>query len=142
MATAVKVDDATKARLDQLQAQMTLALGRKPTLQELLDRLSELGWAERERLARALGGTWKPLTDTRTRSHLKADRLAAFLLGEEPFEEAFEVVPVDNGIFRDARRIFHRHANKRLSFTDCTSVALVEARGMRGIATLDTGFDG
>lgn len=62
MATAIKVDDATKALLDRLQAKLTLELGRKPTLQEIVDGLAKMGWRERELLARELGSAWRPLT--------------------------------------------------------------------------------
>lgn len=63
MATAIKVDDATKTQLDRLQARLTLALGRRPALQELVAVLARLGGADEDRLARELGSDWRPLTE-------------------------------------------------------------------------------
>ena len=41
MATSVKMDDDTKARLERLQAEIRLKTGRKVTQQEILARLVE-----------------------------------------------------------------------------------------------------
>ena len=62
MAATLKVEDATKVALDRLQASLTLKAGKKPTLQELLQELVQLGWTEHDALARRFGG-WAPLDD-------------------------------------------------------------------------------
>ena len=41
MATSVKMDERTKSRLEELQAEIRLATGEKVTQQELLERLVE-----------------------------------------------------------------------------------------------------
>lgn len=56
VAATLKVEDATKKVLDRLQATLTLALGRKPTLQEIVDRLAQRGWLERDALMRDFQG--------------------------------------------------------------------------------------
>jgi hypothetical protein len=60
VAASLKVDDATKAALDRLQATLTLATGRKPALQDLLALLTQMGWEQRSALAQRLGD-WTPL---------------------------------------------------------------------------------
>jgi hypothetical protein len=48
MATSVKMDERTKSRLEELQALVKLATGRKVSQQELLDRLVEQAYDSRE----------------------------------------------------------------------------------------------
>ena len=48
MATSVKMDERTKSRLEELQAIVKLATGRKVSQQELLDRLVQQAYDSRE----------------------------------------------------------------------------------------------
>jgi len=48
MATSVKMDERTKSRLEELQALVKLATGRKVSQQELLDRLVDRAYESRE----------------------------------------------------------------------------------------------
>lgn len=45
MSTTVRIRDEDKRRLDRLQAKITLETGEKPSLEDLLHRLVELGEA-------------------------------------------------------------------------------------------------
>lgn len=53
VATSIKVQGETKRALDALQAELTTALGRKVTLQELAGVLAELGLRESDRVLAA-----------------------------------------------------------------------------------------
>lgn len=48
MATSVKMDEATKSRLEELQAEIKLETGKKVTQQELLDRLVNHAFESKE----------------------------------------------------------------------------------------------
>lgn len=50
MATSVKIDEGSKDRLEQLQAEIKLETGRNVTQQELLDRIIEREFESREAL--------------------------------------------------------------------------------------------
>lgn len=106
-------------------------------------------------LRAALRGAWgRPLVSDyiadeaitlarkRLRNHAEADRFAAFLLGEPPFQLALALARVDAEMFAEARRVFHRYDDHLLSFTDCTSIALVRRLGAEGVVSFDSGFDG
>lgn len=130
----------------------------------LLDTTVLVGaWLERDDLhvssaaamRHALAGGWGPLyisdyildeavtlTRSRTGDHRKADRLAGYLLGEAPHPGRFQLARVGPGDFAQARAIFHRYGDHALSFTDCTSIALVRALGLGGVVSHDRGFDG
>lgn len=55
--------EASKARLDRLQAELVARTGRKLTQEELLDELVSLGESEKDRL---MGGFGKPRTADET----------------------------------------------------------------------------
>lgn len=50
MATAVKMDEETKSKLEALQAEITLKTGRKVTQQAILERLVESAYASKAEL--------------------------------------------------------------------------------------------
>ncbi len=62
MSTAIRVSEETKELLDRLQARITMDTGEKPTFGKLVEKLTMLGFQERERLERELGVGWHPLT--------------------------------------------------------------------------------
>jgi len=67
--------------------------------------------------------------------------VGGMILGE--FTAPFLVIlRVDGEIFDEAWRLFPRHAERGLSFTDCTSIALIKARGIESIVSFDGDFDG
>jgi hypothetical protein len=74
----------------------------------------------------------------RTRKHDLALDLGRFII-ESPRitkvwveEDSFEAAWKKFGVFKD----------KPLSFTDCTSIALIELKGIKQIMSFDSGFDG
>jgi hypothetical protein len=65
--TSIKVQEDTKLALDDLQAEVTTALGRKVTLQELAAVLAELGLRERDRVLAAFADRPRKLTAAQLR---------------------------------------------------------------------------
>ncbi|MFC3476312.1 hypothetical protein [Halobacterium litoreum] len=63
MATAVKVDEAAKDRLEELQAEIRLQTGESVTQQELLSRLIENAYGSREEVIESFRGSTVPLSD-------------------------------------------------------------------------------
>lgn len=55
---------------------------------------------------------------------------------------AVSVARVSDRSFKAAFLLFRRHYRRGLSFTDCTSVAMIDERGADVIASFDRGFDG
>lgn len=67
--------------------------------------------------------------------------VGGMILGEAigPF---LSVLRVGEDRFEEAWGLFPRYAARGLSFTDCTSVALMEAREIDAMASFDSDFDG
>ncbi|SRR6266581_693997 len=65
-----------------------------------------------------------------------------FLLGLPPFPRALSLAYVGPEVFARATQRFLRSTRRRLSFTDCTSIELMEEHGVGAIATFDAGFRG
>ena len=65
MATSVKMDEHTKSRLEELQAEIKLETGRKVTQQELLDRLVDRAFDSKEEFVDSFreGDEWEGLTE-------------------------------------------------------------------------------
>jgi hypothetical protein len=82
------------------------------------------------------------LARTRTGSHAAARRLADRLRGIDPYPDAYELLHVSPAVFTDAIEIFDRYDDQQLSFTDATSVALVERHDLDQILSFDDDFDG
>ena len=59
---------------------------------------------------------------------IDSPRITKLWIGEDSFNQAWEK--------------FRAFKDKALSFTDCTSIALIEMRGIRHIMSFDCGFDG
>ncbi|WP_311172573.1 hypothetical protein [Halobellus ordinarius] len=62
MATAVKVDEAAKSRLEELQAEIRLRTGEKVTQQELLTRLIDDAYESREAVIDSFRASTVPLS--------------------------------------------------------------------------------
>lgn len=75
-----------------------------------------------------------------TRSHL--DRAIAFLLGDGDARGPFALHRVGPDHFAKALDLLRRHRARQLSFTDCTSLAVMDSTGILTIASFDRGFDG
>ena len=63
MATAVKVDDDAKSRLEELQAEIRLRTGEKVTQQELLTRLIDDAYESREDVIDSFRNSTVPLSE-------------------------------------------------------------------------------
>jgi hypothetical protein len=74
----------------------------------------------------------------RTRKHDIAVDLGAYII-ESP---RIIKLTIDQDTFNAAWIKFKTLEDKGLSFTDCTSVALIEKRGINRIMSFDCGFDG
>jgi hypothetical protein len=62
MATAVKVDEEAKSRLEELQAEIRLRTGEKVTQQELLTRLIDDAYESREEVIDSFRASTVPLS--------------------------------------------------------------------------------
>ena len=62
--------------------------------------------------------------------------------GEGLFIDTFSFVYVGPALFERAIQIFERYDDRRLSFTDATTVALVEKRDIDAVLSFDDDFDG
>ena len=63
MVTAVKVDEAAKDRLEELQAEIRLETGEKVTQQALLSRIIDDAYESREEVVDSFRASTVPLTD-------------------------------------------------------------------------------
>jgi hypothetical protein len=63
MATSVKMDEETKSRLEELQAEIKLETGRKVTQQELLDRIVTHALATKSEVVDSFRERTVPLSD-------------------------------------------------------------------------------
>lgn len=63
MATAVKIDEAAKSRLEELQAEIRLRTGEKVTQQELLTRLIDDAYESREDVIDSFRKSTVPLSE-------------------------------------------------------------------------------
>lgn len=88
MGTAVKVDEAAKDRLEELQAEIRLRTGENVTQQELLSRLITDAYESREAVIESFRESSVPLSDA------DRDRLreARFSSGVETDEEDIDEV--------------------------------------------------
>ena len=77
----------------------------------------------------------------RTGSPENALTVGRMILGEitAPF---LAILRVDEDDFKKAWKLFSQHADRGLSFTDCTSITLLRTRGIESIVSFDTDFDG
>jgi len=74
----------------------------------------------------------------RTRKHELALDLGRFII-ESP---RITKVWVGEASFKAAWKKFNMLKDKPLSFTDCTSIAVIESSGIKQIMSFDSGFDG
>jgi len=110
----------------------------------------------RELIERAVGGEFGVLYTSdyvfdesvttalaRTGNPRIAIDVGRMILGElEGVPPFLVVVEVDRTAFKEAWRMFAAYAERGLSFTDCTSIALIKLKGIDSIMSFDSGFDG
>jgi predicted nucleic acid-binding protein len=82
------------------------------------------------------------LTRKRTGSRAAARRLGDRLRGPNEYPRVYELFHVSAAAFEDAVAAFERYDDQALSFTDATSVALLDRHGIDGIVSFDDDFDG
>jgi len=82
------------------------------------------------------------LTRTRAGSHVAAKQLSDRLRGRDPYPHVYELLHVSTAVFNDAVSVFERYDDQALSFTDATSVALIDRHDIDGILSFDDDFDG
>ncbi|MBX0325390.1 hypothetical protein EGH21_20390 [Halomicroarcula sp. F13] len=83
MATAVKVDEDAKSRLEELQAEIRLKAGKTVTQQELLSRLIDDAYESRAEVVDSFRESAVPLTD----DEKEAMQRGRFSSGTETDEE-------------------------------------------------------
>lgn len=79
------------------------------------------------------------LTRARTGRYEDARRVAEHLDGPS---SPFELLVVDEQVFERARAVFDRYDDHDLSFTDATTIALVEGRDIDHVLAFDDDFEG
>jgi predicted nucleic acid-binding protein len=82
------------------------------------------------------------LTRKRTGSFTAAKLLSDRLRGREQFPRMYELLHVSAATFADAVAVFERYEDQSLSFTDASSVALMDRHGIDRILSFDDDFDG
>ena len=76
MATAVKVDEDAKSRLEELQAEIRLETGMNVTQQDLLSRLIDDAYASREDVIDSFRESTVPLTESE-KSSMRQNRFSS-----------------------------------------------------------------
>ena len=82
------------------------------------------------------------LTLKRSGSHTAATTVGERLRGAGEFPQAYEMVDVSAAVFDDAVALFEQYDDQALSFTDATTVAIVERHGIDAVLSFDDDFDG
>lgn len=82
------------------------------------------------------------LTRSRTGNFADARTAGDRILGRSGYPDAVELLYVSDDAFQDAAETFERYRDHSLSFTDATTVALVERRGLDYVLSFDDDFDG
>jgi predicted nucleic acid-binding protein len=82
------------------------------------------------------------LARTRTNSFASARRLSDRLRGHDEYPRVFEMLHVSTAVFADAVTVFERYNDQQLSFTDATTIALIDRHGIDRVLSFDDDFDG
>lgn len=61
---------------------------------------------------------------------------------EKDIPQFMNLLFVDKELLNKGWNIFVKYANKKLSFTDCTTIELMNSRDIEFLASFDGGFDG
>ncbi|HEY6106609.1 MAG TPA: hypothetical protein VIV59_11535, partial [Anaeromyxobacteraceae bacterium] len=56
-------------------------------------------------------------------------------------DPGWEIVSIEGALLARAELRYRRHVDKSWSLTDCHSMELMQARGIREVATADAGFE-
>lgn len=82
------------------------------------------------------------LTRRRSGSFTAARTLGNRVRGIDSFPSVYELLHVSPAVFADAIEIFERYDDQSLSFTDATTIALLERHDVDGVMSFDEDFDG
>lgn len=82
------------------------------------------------------------LTRKRTGRFEYARRVSDRILGNGEFSDVIEVLNVDDERFKRSVEAFRRYDDHDLSFTDASSIALVQELNLDAILAFDDDFDG
>jgi len=82
------------------------------------------------------------LTLKRSGRFTAAQSIGRRIRGDGDFADVFSFEHVGPGLFQRAVDIFERYDDQELSFTDATTVAVVEERGLDSVLSFDDDFDG
>jgi len=71
-------------------------------------------------------------------------RVKELILGnkEKDIPQFMNLLFVDQEMLDKAWKIFVKYSNKKLSFTDCTTIELMNSKDIEYLASFDGGFDG
>ncbi len=74
----------------------------------------------------------------------KAIRVRDLILGngDKDIVRFINLIFVDEDILEKSWNSFVKYADKKLSFTDCSTIELMKIRGIQHLASFDGGFDG
>ncbi|MDD5615814.1 MAG: PIN domain-containing protein [Candidatus Methanoperedens sp.] len=74
----------------------------------------------------------------------KAIEIRDFILGneKEDIQKFMNLLFVDKEVLENGWKIFVKYASRKLSFTDCTTIELMNSRDIEYLASFDGGFDG
>lgn len=76
------------------------------------------------------------------RGYREAKVVGDRILGEGEFPAAYDLLAVTEDDFESALGVFDTYHDHSLSFTDATTIALMEARRIDALLSFDTDFDG
>lgn len=82
------------------------------------------------------------LVRARTGSFAEAQTVGERILGRSGFPDVFDLLYVTEEIFDETVDILERYRDHSLSFTDATTVALVDQYNLDGVVSFDDDFDG
>lgn len=82
------------------------------------------------------------LTRKRTGSFSDAKQLSDRLRGVDSYPPVYDFLHVSTAVFADAIDVFERYDDQLLSFTDATTVALIDRHDLNGVLSFDDDFDG
>ena len=91
MATSVKMDEETKSRLEELQAEIKLETGRKVTQQELLRRLVDDALTSTSELIESFRETDPSLSDEEIEEFLSGTTASGDPIDEDDIDHALYV---------------------------------------------------
>jgi len=118
---------------------IAVANGRDAHHKEAVDFLEEVQAGRTE--FRRLLTTDYIIDETLTNIRFKVGHRQAVEWGRAIFgSHAVEKVQVDNKLLSRAFEIFEKYRDKRLSFTDCTSFAVMEGMGIKKAFAFDNHF--